>query len=123
MWNILILLVFMMCTNCTSMSASSIDDFKKAKQLNDTVKIQANDLDVKYVNSSKESIVAELGRPYEVIHKKFPYAVDKNCHEKGCPMGKSDEVWIYQFRDNSQKGIHSYEIWVYIKEDKIMRIL
>ena len=122
MRNILISLFLIMCTNCTLISASSIDDFKKGKQFNDAVKIQANDLDAKYVGSSKGSIIDELGKPYEIIHKQFTYAEDKNCHEKGCPMGKSDEVWIYQFRDTSKNGIHSYEIWVYIKEGKIVRI-
>ena len=122
MRNIIVFLLLVMCTNCTLISASSIDDFKKGKQFNDAVKIQADDLDVKYVGSPKESIIAELGKPYEIIHKQFKYAEDKNCHEDGCPMGKSDEVWIYQFRDNSKKGIHSYEIGVYIKEGKIVRI-
>jgi len=104
------------------MSASTIDDFKRAKARDDATKIQAVFLDTKYVNLPKESIVDELGKPHEIIHKGYEYFSDQNCRHNDCPFGKSDEVWIYQFRDRDERGIHSYQIWIYIKEGKIVRI-
>jgi len=116
---ILVLLVLMTCSNC---SASSIDDYKKAKAQHDTIRIQANFLDAKYVNLPKESIIDELGKPSKIIKEDSPYFLDQSCRKNGCPLGNSDEFWIYQFRDKDERGIRSYQILIFIKEGKIVRI-
>ena len=117
-----IILVFLLLLTCSNCSASSIDDYKKAKAQHDNIRIQAGVLEAKYINLSKESIVDELGKPNKIIKENWPYFLDQSCRKDGCPLGNSDEVWIYQFKDNSERGIHSYQIGVYIKEDKIVRI-
>lgn len=117
-----IVLIFLILFTCSNCSASSIDDYKKAKALHDNIRIQASVLEAKYLNLPKESIVDELGKPNKIIKESWPYSLDQSCRKDGCPLGYSDEVWIYQFKDNSKRGIHTYQIGVYIKEDKIVRI-
>ena len=116
------LLIFVTCSNCALLSAPGPSDFQISKKDNEMTKIQASVLEVKYVNSPKESIIDELGKPHEIIHRGYSYFRDSNCHKTGCPEGKSNEVWIYQFRGKDERGMYSYEIWVYIKEGKIVRI-
>lgn len=116
---IFVLLVMMTCSSC---SASSIDDFKRAKERDNADKIQANILDAKYVNLPKESIIDELGKPSKIIKEDSPYFLDQSCRKSGCPLGNSDEFWIYQFRDRDERGLHFYQILIFIKESKIVRI-
>lgn len=117
-----VILVFLVLITCSNCSASSIDDYKKAKAQHDNIMIQASVLEVKYLNLPKESIIDELGKPSKIIKEKWPYFLDQSCRKDGCPLENSDEVWIYQFTDSSKGGVHSYQIGIYIKEDKIVRI-
>lgn len=117
---ILVLFALMFCSNCSA--TSLIDDYKKAKAQHDTVQIQSSVLDAKYVNLSKESIIDELGKPKKIIKEEWPYFLDQSCRQDGCQLGYADEVWIYEFTDGSKKGVHSYQIGVYIKEGKIVRV-
>jgi hypothetical protein len=117
-----IILIFMICPNGFTMGASQIGDFKKAKQRHEVQKLRAEVLEEKYRNLPKEDIVAELGKPSEIIKKEFSYFTDSNCHKNGCPEGRSDEVWIYDFKISDERGLNFSQIWVYIKEDKIVKV-
>lgn len=119
---IFVILIFMTCSNCALMSAPEINDFKKAKQRHEVEKMRASTLEAKYINSPKESVIEELGKPSEVIHREYSYFIDPSCHKTGCPEGKSDEVWIYDFKIMDERGLTFSEIWIYIKEGKIVKI-
>ena len=117
---ILVLFALMLCSNCSA--TSSMDDYKKAKAQHETIQIQTSILDAKYVNLPKENIIVELGKPYKILKEESPYFLDQSCRKNGCPLGQSDEFWIYQFQNKDGKGVHSYQILVFIKEGKIVRI-
>ena len=119
---IFILLIFMSCSNCALMNASEINDFQKAKQRHEIEKVRASTLEEKYINLPKESIVEELGKPNEVLRRGFSYFINQDCRKNGCPEGKSDEVWIYDFKITNETGLTYSEIWVYIREGKIVKI-
>ena len=118
----LFLLILLTCSNCALISVSGIDDYKKAKQRHEVEKIRASTLEAKYINLPKESVIEELGKPNEVMHREFSYFIDQDCRRNGCPEGKSDEVWIYDFKIMDETGLTFSEIWIYMKEGKIVRI-
>ena len=119
---IFVLFVLFTCSNCALMGMSSPDDFQKAKAQSDVIRTQAVFLDAKYVGLPKESVIDELGKPFKILKEDSPYFLDQNCRKNGCPLGKSDEFWIYEFRKKNEAGVLFYQILVFIKENKIVRI-
>ena len=117
---ILVIFVLLFCSNCSA--ASSMEDYKKAKAQHDTIHVQASALDTKYVDLPKEKIIDELGKPNKIVKEDSPYFLDQSCRKSGCPLGNSDEFWIYQFRSRNENGVYSYQILIFIKEGKIVRI-
>lgn len=121
-YKITILFLFFALLGCSSSSADLNKIAQGSLKINQELREQASVLDSKYVGADKEAILSVLGKPKKILKEPAPYRLDVNCKEKDCQKGYSDEQWFYEFKKKFSIGWEAYSIYVYFKDDKVVRI-
>jgi hypothetical protein len=107
---------------CSTSSADLNKIAQDSLKINQELRGQASVLNSEYVDSNKETILSVFGKPQKIYNEPAPYRLDLNCKEKDCLKGYSDEQWFYEFKRKFSSGWEAYSVYVYFKNDIVVRI-
>ncbi len=117
-----LLAFFLTCVGCAPSAAGLNSMAQNALRTHAILKGQARSLNDKFVGADKEAILAAFGKPYRTSREPSPYYVDPACSGKNCVSDYSDEIWFYEFKGKFESGWEAYSLYVYFKNEKVVRI-
>jgi|GEM_PF-5866694 len=119
----LALLIFSLtCAGCAPSAAGLNSMAQNALRTHAILKEQARDLDQKFLGADKEAVLAAFGKPRKMSQEPYPYRIDPSCIGKDCVTDYSDEIWFYEFKGKFESGWEAYSLYVYFKNEKVVRI-
>lgn len=119
---IIILFLSFCFVGCSTSSADLNKIAQDSIKNNQVLKEQSFTLDSQYLGVDKEKILSVFGKPRKKSNEPYPYKLDVNCKGKDCQQGYSDEIWFYEFKRKFSSAWEAYSVYVYFKEDKVVRI-
>jgi hypothetical protein len=121
-YRLILTVALILILGCSSSSADLNKIAQDSIKSNKELKEYASTLDNKYLGVNKETIIAIFGKPRKKSNEPYPYKLDINCYGKNCAEGHSDEIWFYEFKRKSSSGWEAYSVYVYFKENVVVRI-
>jgi len=124
-----IICLFSLIVGCNTLNASAYKGSHQADcdaTFNAAVKQEKSSLQKQLVGSSKEEVIAKLGKPNPklIIHgAEFP--VDNNCIGINCEKRISTEMWRYLYsgkKISSCDGVYAYFIRIYFQDNKAIAV-
>lgn len=117
-----LLVFFLTCVGCAHSVADLNSLAQSSLRTHAILKEQARSLDDKFLGAEKEVILAALGKPRKMLREPSPYRIDPLCKGKNCVVDYSDEIWFYEFKGKFESGWEVYSLYVYFKNEKVVRI-
>ena len=119
----LVFLVFLLtCVGCTTSVADLNSLPQSSLRTHAILKGQAGSLNDRFLGADKEIILSAFGKPRKTSREPYPYRIDPSCKGKDCAEDYSDEIWFYEFKGKFESGWEAYSLYVYFKNEKVVRI-
>lgn len=119
---LILLIFFLTCIGCAPSVADLSSLAQSGLRTHAILREQARDLDQKFFGADKEAIWGAFGKPHKMSQEPYPYRLDPSCRGKDCTVDYSDEIWFYEFKGKFESGWEVYSLYVYFKDEKVVRI-
>lgn len=117
-----VLVLSLLIIGCSASLTDLNTDVQSSLKINEQLKQNVTALDEKFWGADKNTILAALGKPRRKSLEPYPYKLNPFCQGNNCEKGFSDEIWFYAFKKKFSTGWEVYSVYVYFKNDKVVRV-